>query len=275
MPSSDVADAIRRLGGLCHISRLARDGISPYRVQRAAARGEVTRLRTGWYSVGAPHGELVRAVRAGGAISCVSALRLRGVWTIDDDTIHVRMRRGTRAPAVEHVRRHWSDRPIIDPIDPVLEAARCAVHCLPFEQAVAALDSTLHLGLTTFAELGRDADPRMRRILGSLDARSESGLESLARVRLARRRNRLRPQVRIPGVGRVDLLIGDRLILELDGEEFHDFEQDRSRDRRAVVRGYLTIRASYRQVIDEWAALEAELLTLIRRREHLGRSSYC
>jgi len=76
--------------------------------------------------------------------------------------------------------------------------------------------------------------------------------------------------VRIPGVGRVDILIGDRLILELDGEEFHDFERDRARDRRAAVRGYVTIRASYRQVMNEWAALEAELMVLIRRRDHLG-----
>jgi very-short-patch-repair endonuclease len=138
---------------------------------------------------------------------------------------------------------------------------------------VAALDSAIHLGLVNLQDLRRDADPRMLRVTEMVDARSESGLESLARVRLRRLRIRAIPQARIPGVGRVDLLIGDRLLLELDGEEFHDFERDRSRDRRAAVRGYLTIRASYRQVIDEWAALEDDLLLLIRRREHLDNAA--
>jgi very-short-patch-repair endonuclease len=202
----------------------------------------------------------------------VSALRLRGVWTVDDDALHVRIRRGTGGRHGRGVHSHWSDAPVVDPIDPVLEAARCAARCLPLEQAVAALDSSLHLKLITLAELRRGADARMRRILPLLDARSESGIESLARLRLRRLRIRVRPQVRIPGVGRVDLLIGDRLILELDGEEFHDFERDRARDRRAAVLRLVTIRASYRQVMHEWAALEAELLILIRRREHLSRA---
>jgi very-short-patch-repair endonuclease len=273
MRSSSVADAIRLHGGICHISRLSTDGISADRLQRAAAGGEVTRVRTGWYLASTPHPNLVTAVRAGGAVSCVSALRLRGVWAIESGTLHLRMRRGTGATRDHGVRRHWSDRSIVDPIDPVLEAARCAARCLPLEHAVAVLDSALHLQLVALPELRRDADARMRRIIPLLDARSGSGLESLARVRLRRLRVRVRPQVRIPGVGRVDLLIGDRLILELDGEEFHDFDRDRLRDRRAAVLRYLTIRASYRQVMDDWAALEAQLLVLIRRREHLGRAA--
>lgn len=270
---SRISEAVRRRGGLSHISRLEADGISPDRVQRAADRGELTRVRTGWYQVGTPHPALVSAVRAGGSLTCVSSLRLRGVWTIDDGLLHVRVRRGTGGAPQEHIRRHWSNRPVVDPIDDVREAARCAVRCLPLEQAVAALDSAIHLGLVNLQDVRRDADPRMLRVTGMVDARSESGLESLARVRLRRLRIRAIPQARIPGVGRVDLLIGDRLLLELDGEEFHDFERDRSRDRRAAVRGYLTIRASYRQVIDEWAALEDDLLLLIRRREHLDNTA--
>jgi len=270
MRSPGVADAVRRHGGLCHISCLSAEGISPDRVQRAASRGEVTRARTGWYLAGTPHPDLVTAVRAGGAVGCVSALRLRGVWVVDGGALHVRVRRGTAAAGADGVRTHWSDHPVVTPIDPVLDAVRCAAHCLPLEHAIAALDSALHLRLVTLAELRLDADARMRRMIPLLDARSESGLESFARLRLRRLRIRLRTQVRIPGVGRVDILIGDRLILELDGEEFHDFERDRARDRRAAVRGYVTIRASYRQVMNEWAALEAELMVLIRRRDHLG-----
>jgi len=43
-----------------------------------------------------------------------------------------------------------------------------------------------------------------------------SGLETLARLHLRRRHIRVRSQVHIPPVGWVDLLIGGRLVLELD-----------------------------------------------------------
>ncbi len=271
LTDDEVAAAIRRRGGICHVSVLERDGIPAVRVQRAAAAGGIRRVRPGWYSVGQIAPELLAAVRSGGALSCVSALRLRGAWAIDDGQLHVRTRRGTRLPASTRVRRHWTDEPVSSPIDDAARAARCAVRCLPEDHAIAVLDSALHLRLITFADLRGETSARARRVIEQLDARSESGLESLARVRLRRLQIQLRPQVRIPGVGRVDLLIGDRLILELDGEEWHDFEEDRARDRRAAVRGFLSLRASYDQVLLGWEEVEAHVLALIRRGAHRWR----
>ena len=268
MSPREVAAAIRAQGGVCSLRTLSRLGISADRVERATARGQVSRVRPGWYSDGTAHPDVLRAVRAGGAISCVSTFRLLGAWTVDDEHLHVRMRRGTGAAGGTCLRRHWTDLPVTSPIDPLLESARCLARCLPHDDAVAVLDSVLHLGLLSLAELRRQSDPRLGRLLVDVDPRAESGLESLARLRLRRRRIRLRSQVPIPGVGRVDFLIGDRLILELDGKEFHDFDEDRARDRRSAVRDYLTIRASYNHVMTGWDALEAELLTLIRRDAH-------
>jgi very-short-patch-repair endonuclease len=269
--TTPIAAELLARGSVCHISVLIRAGISRDRVERAATRGEIRRVRPGWYAVGTSVPELLTAVRAGGAVTCVSALRLRGAWAIDDELLHIRVRRGNTSSPSAAVRRHWSDEPVLAPMDDALTAARCVIRCLPTEHAVAVLDSALRLGLVTGSDLRRESSARARRVIAHLDPRSESGLESLARLRLRHHRIRLRTQVKIAGVGRVDILIGDRLILELDGEEWHDFEEDRARDRRAMVRRYLPIRASYRQVMFEWDALEAELLTLIRRREHLWR----
>ncbi len=268
MPTREIAPVIRALGGVCSLQMLMSAGFTAGQVQRAAARQRVARVRPGWYAAGPAHPDVLRAVRAGGAVTCVSTFRLLGSWTVDDGQLHVRMRRGTGLTGGAGLRQHWSDLPVTTPIDSRVESARCLVRCLPHDEAVVALDSALHHGLITLAELRRDADPRMRTVLADVDPRAESGLESLARLRLRRRRIRLRPQVLIPGVGRVDFLIGDRLILELDGEEFHEFDEDRARDRRSAVRNYLTVRASYDHVMTGWHTLETELLALIRRDEH-------
>jgi very-short-patch-repair endonuclease len=132
----------------------------------------------------------------------------------------------------------------------------------------------------TLAELRRrfEGKPRHLRILNRAVTTSESGTETLVRTRLQRRGIKLRCQVRIGGVGRVDLLVGDRLIIEVDGKEHHDdpdaFTRDRRRDLAALSRGYATIRLSYRQVMYEWPEAERQILALIRRDEHLWRARH-
>lgn len=85
---------------------------------------------------------------------------------------------------------------------------------------------------------------------------SEAGTESLARYRLQSKQVKVRSQVSIPGVGRVDLLVGNRSIIEVDGEEFHhsseQFHRDRERDMEALRLGYLTLRLTYRHVVHDW-----------------------
>ncbi|WP_299573327.1 DUF559 domain-containing protein [uncultured Williamsia sp.] len=82
-------------------------------------------------------------------------------------------------------------------------------------------------------------------------------------------------QHRVPGVGRVDLLVGERLVIEVDSHAHHTgverYEADRARDRRLVQLGYVVLRLSYHQVVHDWPETEKVVLDLIRRREHRGR----
>ena len=66
------------------------------------------------------------------------------------------------------------------------------------------------------------------------------------------------------GDGRVDLLIDGWLVIELDGDEFHDPVADRERNAALVRLGYRVHRFGYDQVINGWPLVEATVLELLR-----------
>ncbi|ANJ25580.1 endonuclease domain-containing protein [Agromyces aureus] len=114
------------------------------------------------------------------------------------------------------------------------------------------------------------------RSIGSTSAGSRAvGLETKVRLFLRSRRVRFRTQAPLEGVGLVDVLVGDRLVIEVDGWGFHrsqsQFENDRRRDFELVARGYLVLRLSYRQVMHDWERTSAGILALLARQEHRWR----
>ncbi|WP_354567798.1 DUF559 domain-containing protein [Glaciihabitans sp. UYNi722] len=148
--------------------------------------------------------------------------------------------------------------------------------CQSPELVVAAADSALRLGRISLIEwtvLISELPRQLRRLLAQVDARSESITESVTRFRLQRLRIDTRLQVKIGGIGRVDLLIGSRLVVEVDGWKYHSdpeqFEADRRRDARLSARGYRVLRFSYRQVMNNWSEVKAAILGAIARGDHL------
>ncbi len=259
-------------------SRLRARGLNSKAIHRLVRDELLVRLRRGWYATSEVDADTRLAISTGGRVTCVSALKQLGVWTMPHTELHVRVARGTAAQANGRTRVHWThDRVDLEhPLDDLESALLIAVECLDLRAAVVVVDSVLNRGLVSLSglELLLASSSRGRRVLSLCDGRAESGIETLARLALRRLRVRVRSQVTIPGVGRVDLLIGDRLILELDGRQWHsDFEADRARDRQLMTLGYLVVRASYRQVMEEWAAVETQLLVLIRRKEHRWRTT--
>src|SRR5262245_29057267 len=89
--------------------------------------------------------------------------------------------------------------------------------------AIASIDSALETNALDLAhlELIRSWMPSSKRALLDLsDSDAQSGIETKVRLFLRSRRIPFRVQVAISGVGRVDLLVGDRLVIELDGRTF-------------------------------------------------------
>jgi very-short-patch-repair endonuclease len=174
----------------------------------------------------------------------------------------------------------WTDdRPDRDPIRPTWRvplplALAQSFRVVGWDEAVAILDSALHQHLISrplAQAIVAGAPPEVRGVWSFVDAAAESGIESLVRCRLAARGIACRTQVVIPTIGRVDLLVGDRLVIEVDGRKHHGperFEGDRRRDLELSVFDLRVVRLSYRQVVHDWDATEDALLRLIERGEH-------
>lgn len=231
-------------------------------------------LREGWWAVSGADTDVVAAVRAGGVLTCVSALARLGVYRpLDDGCLHVRASRGlVRGTTVKNCSPGRRPAPVVA-VDHPLVAARAAIGCLDLENAVAVLDSMVHLHIVTGAELdealggtARGWDVLRRRDL------ADSGQESLVRVRLRALGLKVRTQVRIAGVGRVDLVVGDRLVVEVDSKAHHtrleNYRTDRRRDRALVSLGYRVLRITWEEVMFGWEEVERQILAIVRRGEH-------
>lgn len=150
--------------------------------------------------------------------------------------------------------------------------------CCSSDVAIAVFDSALHCKLVGADQL-RLALSKLPRALRELelatDPLSESGLESLCRRVISRSvgSSLVRSQVAIAGVGRVDFVVGDRLIVEVDGREWHEgddpFLADRSRLIGAAARGYATLRPTAHHIMLEPQWLAMTLKRMVSRREHL------
>jgi very-short-patch-repair endonuclease len=72
-------------------------------------------------------------------------------------------------------------------------------------------------------------------------------------------------------VGRTDLRIG-RLLLECDSITHHtsleNYHNDRRRDRRALVDGWLTMRITYDDVLYGWDGILADIRAITRPDRH-------
>jgi len=83
--------------------------------------------------------------------------------------------------------------------------------------------------------------------------------------------------VAIPGVGVVDFVIGDCLILEADGETHGGSNRHRDlvRDAIAMALGFSTLRFDTALILHDWLTVEAAILAAVGRdlhRSHAGRT---
>ncbi|MFD4960639.1 endonuclease domain-containing protein [Microbacterium sp. NPDC058389] len=233
---------------------LKRMGFTRHRLERAVAERRIIRVRKGRYVHGNLDPDLVTVAKLGGRLDCVSLVRRLGVFVWDASLpLHIQVDVGASRlpPRPSAVVCHWrtSRAREFELVADVVEALAQAVRCQGPREAIAMLDSALHnrlidqraLGLV-FARLPR----RFTALRGLLDARSESGAESLMRLILRTLGCDVDLQVKISGVGRVDFILDGWLIVECDSETHHSGwgaqKRDRRRDLAAARVGYTTVR---------------------------------
>jgi very-short-patch-repair endonuclease len=285
------SDTVRRKGGLAATHELLTTGWTSYQLTHAVAAGDIVRVRQGWYAVPETPEPLQQAVRVGGRLSCISGALRHGLPALASPLLHVAVARHScrlrskddKANRLIYDNRgvivHWTDdrdsddRMLQSPIRCVVDMIRCQRP----ELVIAAADAGIRLGLFTLREWRETLfalPDRLATLLGSVDARAESITESLTRVRLCGLGVQPRLQVAIAGVGRVDMVIGERLVIELDGWAYHadrdQFELDRRRDARLSARGFHVLRFSYQQVMHAWSEVKAAILAAIARGDHLS-----
>lgn len=266
--------------GVARYGDLLRAGLSRARIDRLLSSGRIRRLRRGWYADTTAKPEVKRAVQSGGTLSCLSALRYYGVWVPPHRHMHIRMsehhQARTALPATVHVCPLPIRKAPTTAVDSLPTALRAAVRCLDDEGIVVVLDSILNQRLLRRDQLAVILAPcsaRIRRLLAEADERSESGTESMVRFRLRRLGMTVQSQVFMKGVGRVDLLVGKRLVIEADSRQHHTGEAayatDRRRDLILVTQGKLVLRLTYDQIVHLWDETLQAIRRLTRARAHL------
>ena len=276
----EPAHLIAHLGGAALGSRLQEFGVSRATLARHVDKGKIERIRSGVFAVAGLAPALRDAIAHGGALTCTSVLRAHKVWVLHEGPEpHIWMGASGKARAHDNctcVSHYYRGDPPLGQTS-VEQALVHLYRCQGDEAFFAAFESSWKLRLLSRAARARirAALPASARWLVDL-ARSDadSGLESLLRLRLHILGVRLDCQVVITGVGRVDFVIGGRLILEADGKENHDGaskrHKDLLRDAAASALGYETLRFDYAQIVHDWQTVHVAVLgALLRLRDHV------
>ena len=270
-----IADTVIRQGhGVATYAELLRAQVTPSQVRRLTVTGHLVRLHQGVYALSgwpASPEHSARAAQAAGsaraAADGVTALRVRGIDV-------VRYRADEELPDEicdpTVTRRRFRDRLIVHPgpmpvvhvrmdlraVAPVAALLR-PLHGSDRLRAVWAMEDALRKRLVTREQLAslRDGLPRSRQAwVDAVDARSESPLETWARLHAADAGIELEPQIPVGGY-RIDLGIRAALLgVEADGKAAHpwDYEPaaaDRTRERWLRGAGWDLIRIRWADMI--------------------------
>lgn len=208
---------------------------------------------------------LIACRMLGGLLTCHSALAYYSLPELPHPgTVHVAIpsSRGRVRPlagvVVHREPARWPpgmSPPVAPPRLLVARMLRCAEET----PAVVVADAALRRGLVSRVELAamlrsnRSGGPLGHRRLARCREKARSPIESIARLELEDAGHSVEVGVDVPGVGEVDMLVDDRLLVETDGYQFHsskgDWSNDRRREQGLIAQGRLWVRLTYDDVM--------------------------
>jgi very-short-patch-repair endonuclease len=276
------------VGNLAHRSQLAQLGIGRRTIDQALRERILVPVAPGWVATSAALRVAVVAVLNGARLTGATALRTYGVWAGTDRRLHLQrppkshttkhppMTPLARFAVLKHfvphgTRMHWAPYIATPPVAAawrvsILDALMRFCRSESEENVVAAISSAVHekllsrrAAMTLFDRL----PARLHHLATRCTFADGSGLETIARLRLERLGLSLVQQVQI-GPDRVDFVIAGWLVLEFDGDEWHDPKLDRERTNRLVRAGYYVLRFGYDHVMYGWTATLATIQTALR-----------
>ena len=276
-PTSALLDALRSGGGLVRSIRLVQSGHTHRTISAAVRSRRVLRVRRSWIALPDADPSLLAAARAGVVLTCITQAHRLGLWVLDHSIPHVGAPPNSgriEAVGTAHIHRARALVPR-DPhalVDPIHNVLALVAACQPFEAALAVWESALRLQRVDLLELQRlPFGSKAREILAVAQPFSDSGLESFVVPRLKWMKLRIIAQAWIAGRP-VDFLIGDRLVLQIDGGHHvgAQREKDVRHDAELALLGYHVIRVGYRQVVHDWLSVQDLLARAVAQGLHLA-----
>lgn len=269
-------EALAERGGVARVATLRRAGVTEHPLRLAVRSGQVVSVRRGWVALCNADAMLVAAARRGVVLTCVTLAARKGLWVLDGTEPHVAAPPHSGHAAVSRGVIHW-DVPKFprdpDSCEDTLENALILVaRCQSYESALATWESALRKNLVDPGMLERaPLPPAARRLLADARPFADAGTETIFRTRLSWLRTPITPQVWILG-HRVDFLIGERLVVQIDGGHHVGAQRtsDIAHDALLKLNGYHVIRISYEQLMNQWAVVQATILAAIGQRLHLA-----
>lgn len=274
----DSATALAHVGGVARAAVLLGMGVAKKSLAADVQAEHIYRVARGCYSLASASPTRISEVAWNGFATCTTALKLHDLPTLaPDNRVHLalspgRNLAGRHASPPDAVVRHFNAHLPLRPHDP-LEALDSSYLCLLPENQLVAIDAALNRGLLQVADIANFSVTSARRrswLMRYADARTQSPIETLARVAMIRAGLKVQSQVYVSEVGRVDFLVDGTVIVEVDGRTYHSderqFAQDRRRDRAAAVQGLTVMRFTYDDVRWGTDAMIAQLRQLLAAR---------
>lgn len=249
-----------------HLSRRA--------LAAAVSVGTVVRPYRGCYALPEATRAQVLSAMMRARITCVTALEAWDVPLLGADVsdVHLAVPRDRgitsgdarwqsdvvlhRGPALTGVRA-------VDMPTALGHAARCA----DFSTLLVATDYLLKAGSISRSAL--DAVPGVvgKRLRAMASAEADSPPETLARLALIEAGYQPRQQVTFTNIGRVDLVVNDSAVIEVDGRAYHSnpaaFVRDRRRDRALTQLGYQVLRFAAVEVLADRAIVARDVTAAV------------
>ncbi|WP_284984894.1 type IV toxin-antitoxin system AbiEi family antitoxin domain-containing protein [Arthrobacter sp. efr-133-TYG-118] len=292
----DVVEFLQRRGGASRTAQLLRAGFPKSALAKGVRDGTLNVLRRGIYTIEGADPGIVAAVEANGVLTCVSAARFYNLWQLNKPggvqgrgssqrpgALHLSCGSGqARDGVVDHARCTHTGHPYL-PVAGLADVLIHALRCRPELESLVIAQSAVSRGLITTGflrgKLPGNRNGAARAVLDLVLPRADSLLEVLAHTHFVRAGLRVRMHVGLAGVGEVDCLINECLVVELDGRthlEARQVKKDRYRDNASMRGGLLALRYYYEDVVYRPEEMVNEVLTVLRHREvgHFAPARY-
>lgn len=263
-------------GGVAHTTALRDAGFTTHGIRQALRGGAAHWERRSWLALAGADPVLRQAAALGARTTCLTAAARAGLWTPAHDELHLSVPPTAARRDPTGVRLHWGVAPMpvarTTLIEPVINVLAHVAGCAAPADALCVWESALRKGAVQPGVLtGVRWRGSAQQLAALASVLSDSGLETRFVVLMRGLGVEVRQQVWIDGHP-VDGLIGERLVVQLDGFAHHqgaDRRRDLRADARLVLLGYTVLRFDLVQLLFHPDEVVASIATALAQQRHL------